>query len=912
MATKKTDIEFTIDGQTVRTTEGKTVLQAALSANVHVPHLCYMPGVEPHAACRLCVVKIEGMRGLPTACTTLAAGGMAVESDTDELNAIRRDTVELLIADHPTDCLTCSSNQQCMLQRIAAELGVTETRMRREARPPEIDDSNPFYTMDHAKCVLCGRCVSACHKIRGVGAIDFAHRGYDTQVRPADGLIIDSTCESCGECIAACPVGALSPKGEAMPPSRRVTTTCPYCGCGCGLVLGIRQNHIANVVGEVRNPASHGRLCVKGRFGLDFVSAADRLTTPLIKRNGKLEPATWDEALDLVASKLQEIKSKHGPDAIAGLSSAKCTNEENYIFQKFMRAAIGTNNVDHCARLCHASTVAGLARAFGSGAMTNSMDELEFADCILVTGSNTTEAHPIIGLRIKDAVAKHGARLIVADPRRIDLVRFATLHIRQRCGTDVMLFNAMMSVIIGEGLEDKDFIASRTEGFEEAWPAIEPCTPEAAAIVTGVPADAIREAARLFASAERGSIIYSMGITQHTTGTDNVLALANLAMLTGNIGRESTGVNPLRGQNNVQGACDLAALPNVFPGYQKVGEAELRAKFEKAWGVPLSGETGLTVVEMVHAAEERRVRAMVIMGENPALSDPNANRARKALDTLDFLVVQDIFLTETAEFADVVLPGVCFAEKDGTFTNTERRVQLVRRALEPPGETRQDWEILCDVATRLGCPMTYESPADIMDEIASVTPIYGGISHARLRKVSLQWPCKDAGHPGTPYLHKGTFSRGLGKFHATPFREPAELPDKKYPLIFSTGRLLFQFHTGTLSRRTSGLDEIAPPGNIEMNPADAARLGIEHAEPVRVASRRGEIEARAFVTPRVREGMVFMPFHYHESPANVLTNDALDPVAMIPELKVCAVKVEKLKAAPRRTRRTKQRTGARA
>jgi len=906
------NVTITIDGQRVRTAEGNTILQAALDADIYIPNLCYQPGLEPYGACRLCLVLVDGMPGMQPACMTKAVDGAVVHSDVPEVNDVRRTIVELLIADHPTDCLTCSSNQRCELQKIAADLGIAETRLRREPKPPDIDDSNPFFTVDLAKCVLCGRCVRVCHSVRGVGAIDFTGRGYDTKVRPADGLMADSVCESCGECVAACPVGALALKGEILPPSREVTTTCPYCGCGCGMTLGIRRNRIVRVTGEQDNPASHGQLCVKGRFGLDFVNSPDRLKTPLVKRNGKFEEATWDEALNLVAGRLDEIKSKHGPDAVAGLSSAKCTNEENYIFQKFMRAAVGTNNVDHCARLCHASTVAGLARAFGSGAMTNSIDELEHADCILVIGSNTTEAHPIIGLRIKAAVERHGATLIVADPRRIDLCRFAALHLRQRCGTDVMLINAMMNAIVSEGLEDKEFIASRTEGFEEAWPAIEPCTPEAAAMVAGVAAEDIRRAARLFARAERASIVYSMGITQHTTGTDNVLALANLAMLTGNVGRESTGVNPLRGQNNVQGACDLAALPNVLPGYQKVDDPALRANFEKDWGVSLPAEPGLTVVEMMHAAERGDVRAIYIMGENPALSDPNVNRARKALAKLDLLVVQDIFLTETAEYADVVLPGVCFAEKDGTFTNTERRVQLVRRAVDPPGEARQDWEIICDVAARMGYTMKYRSPAEIQDEVARLTPIYGGISYKRLKKQTLQWPCPSPDHPGTPYLHKGKFSRGLGKFHATPFREAAELPDRKYPLILSTGRVLYHFHTGTLSRQSDGLEQICPPGNIEINPADAARMRIRNGEPVRVTSRRGEIEARAFTTPRVREGMVFMPFHFRESPANVLTNDALDAIAKIPEFKVCAVKVQKITKSGRRKRRTKTRTRARA
>ncbi|MCK5558201.1 MAG: formate dehydrogenase subunit alpha, partial [Candidatus Hydrogenedentes bacterium] len=564
------------------------------------------------------------------------------------------------------------------------------------------------------------------------------------------------------------------------------------------------------------------------------------------------------------------------------------TNEENYLFQKFVRVVFGTNNVDHCARLCHASTVAGLARAFGSGAMTNSIDEIERADAILVTGSNTTEAHPIIALRIKAAVMKHGAKLIVADPRRIDLVRFAEVHIRQRPGTDVALFNAMMNVIISEGLHDEDFIRERTEGFDDARAIIEEYTPAVAEEITGVPADDIRRAARIYAGAERASIIYSMGITQHTTGTDNVLTLANLAMLTGNVGKESTGVNPLRGQNNVQGACDLGALPNVFPGYQAVNDEALREKFQKAWNVSLPGEPGLTVVEMMHAAERGELKALYIMGENPALSDPNLNRTRKALEKLDLLVVQDIFLTETAQYADVVLPAASFAEKDGTYTNTERRIQRVRKTLDPPGEARQDWEILCDVATRMGYPMKYSDPGEIMDEIASVTPIYGGISYDRLEGFGLQWPCPDKSHPGTSYLHKGEFKRGKGKFHATPYRDPAELPDDEYPLILTTGRFLYHFHTGTLSRRSEGLEQICPGGTVEISPEDAASQGIDDGDLVNVASRRGEVLVKAVVTERSPKGTAFMAFHFREAAANLLTNDALDPIAKIPEFKVCA------------------------
>ncbi len=527
--------------------------------------------------------------------------------------------------------------------------------------------------------------------------------------------------------------------------------------------------------------------------------------------------------------------------------------------------------------------------------MTNSIDELEHADCIFVIGSNTTEAHPIIALRIKAAVNRHRAKLIVADPRRIDLVRFAGLHMRQRSGTDTALLNAMMNVIIGEGLADEEFIRERTEGYDEFADCVREMTPERAEGITGVAADDIRAAARTYAKADRASIVYSMGITQHVTGTDNVLALANLAMLTGNVGRASTGVNPLRGQNNVQGACDLGGLPNVYTGYQPVNDPEVKAKFEKAWGVELSGDPGLTVVEMMNAADEGSLKALYIMGENPMISDPNVNHVREALGKLDFLCVQDIFLTETAQLADVVLPAASFAEKDGTFTNTERRVQRVRKAFEPPGQAREDRVILCDLAARLGYEMSYADASAIMDEIAAVTPIYGGISFERLERESLAWPCPDKDHPGTRFLHEGRFKRGKGKFHPTPFKPAAELPDDDYPYMLTTGRILYHFHTGTLSRRTAGLEEIAPPVPFEINPEDARREGIEDGDRVELETRRGSVTATAAVTERAPAGTIFMPFHYHEAPANVLTNDALDPIAKIPELKVCAVRLKNVK-----------------
>jgi len=894
------DITLTIDGSEVRAQEGDNVLDAARAADIYIPSLCYDEDLQAHGACRLCMVEVKGEDDLQAACTTEARDGMVVWTDTARVNRVRRVNCELLIADHPDDCLSCASNQRCELQDIAAYLGIDEERLPSTFTEREVDDSDPFFVHDPNLCVMCGRCVRACHEVRGVGAIQFVNRGAESEIGTFDDEPIRETvCESCAECIERCPTGALQAKGESVPPREEVDTICPYCGCACGVTLGVRGGDIVRVRGDEDHPITRGSLCVKGRFGLDFVNHEDRLTKPLIRRGGELQEASWDEALDLCAEKFGQIKKEYGSGALAGLSSAKCTNEENYLFQKFMRTACGTNNVDHCARLCHSSTVAGLAAAFGSGAMTNTIDGLRDADCIFVTGSNTTEAHPIIALRIKDAVMNQDADLVVADPRKIDLTRFADLHVQQRCGTDVALFNAMMHVILEEGLQDEEYIRDRTENVDALRECVADYTPERAEAITGVPADDIRRAARTYAAADRASIVYSMGITQHTTGTDNVLALANLAMLTGNVGRASTGVNPLRGQNNVQGACDLGALSNVYPGYQKVEDPESREKFEQAWGCELDPNEGLTVVEIMNAAAGGDVRGLYVMGENPMLSDPNVNHVGEALEEVDFLVVQDLFLSETAEYADVVLPAASFAEKEGTYTSTERRVQPLTKAIEPPGEARPDWEIICDLSRRMGYEMSYDSTAEILDEIAELTPIYGGITADRLGGGGLQWPCPDSEHPGTPFLHEGEFSRGLGRFHATPFREADELPDDDYPLLLTTGRLLQHWHTGTMSRRTEGLEELAPAAPVEISPQDAEQMGIEDGEQVTVSSRRGTVTARAEVTDKSPPGTVFMPFHFHEGAANRLTNDALDPQAKIPEYKVCAVKVEKQEAEAR-------------
>ncbi len=885
--------------------KGLTVLEAAQRAEVYVPTLCYDPGLIPYGACRLCIVQIEGMRGFPTSCTTPVQDGMVVQTETDEIQRVRRIVVEMAIADHPYECLVCEKSEICDLLKVARYVGVDKdmmTRLRRAPLGKPIDTSNPAFDYDPNKCILCGKCVRVCHEIVGLRAIDFAFRGYDTRISPFGGKpLIQSVCQSCGECVERCPTGALISK-HILAPEKEIETICPYCGVGCSIYLGVRAEKIVRVRGNERSPVNHGGLCVKGRYGLDFVNHPDRLTHPLIRReevpkdvsqndmSQVFREADWEEALDRVAQGISSTIDRYGPGAIGVLSSAKCTNEDNYVIQKFARAVLGTNNVDHCARLCHASTVAAALAAFGDGAMSNSISDIDHAEVLFVIGSNTTECHPIIGRKIKRAVRLNGAKLIVADPRTIELSEMAEVHLNHLPGTDVALLNGMMQAIVKKGLYDKGFVKERCEEFNLFLESLDPYTLEVVEGITGVSREKIHQAAMLFGQAKSAMVLYGMGITQHTTGTDNVKAIANLLMLTGNLGRRGTGFSPLRGQNNVQGACDMGALPNVYPGYQRVDNPEVQVKFQEAWSRDLDPRPGFTLVDMFQEADKGVLKALYVVGENPMLSEPDLQHAREALAKLDFLVVQDIFPTETALLADVVLPAASFAEKDGTFTNTERRVQRVRKAIESPGEAKADWKIISEVASRLGYDMGYKSSNEITEEISRLTPIYGGISQDRLENGGLQWPCWDLGHPGTQTLHEGRFTRGRGKFHVVHDSPPAELPSSAYPILLTTGRILEHWHTGSMSHRSHVLEALAPESRVEINLEDAAQLGIEDGDIISLSSRRGKVRTKVKSSKRIKPGTAFMSFHWRDAPANLLTNPAVDPLAKIPEYKVSSVK----------------------
>lgn len=821
-------------------------------------------------------------------------------------------------------CLECAcqANTDCKLRDYATDYGIdTSTLNTENARRFSVDKSSPFIQFDANRCISCGKCVDICQQQSGHCAITFAKDSYQALPRETNQIndrraprvgfsasMADSDCVQCGNCVQVCPTGALVDARDKQQGDKTnfktASTICTYCGVGCRLDLKIdpHSNRIRHIEGNRDSVVNQGMLCVKGRFGFDFIHSEKRLTTPLIRKNGELTPSSWQEAIDYVAQNLSKIKQQHGNNALACLASAKATNEDNFVLQKFVRSVLGTNNIDHCARLCHSSTVTALRQSIGSGAMTNDIPSIKDSEVIFILGSDTTSAHPIIASKIQQAVALHGARLVVADPKRVGIADSAELYIAHRPGTDVMLLNAIMAEIIRHDWQDKDYIAKRTEGIEALYAEL--ANPdyslENAALITGVKAEDIAHLARIIGTAKKTAIYYAMGITQHTTGHDNVTSISNLQLLCGNIGVSGAGINPLRGQSNVQGACDMGALPNYFTGYQQVTDPHTRMRFETHWQTPLSAEIGVSATHMMHDISKGKIKALYVMGENPVLSDPDQAHVLKALHQIDFLVVQDIFLTETAELADVVLPAAAFVEKRGHFTNTERRVQRLEQALQPPGEALADWKIVQTIANAMGANWNYSNEESIWAEINELTPQYRGIRWDRLTASAdgmisqgIQWPCPDESHPGTPIMHREQFTRGLGLFTPVSYRLPAEMPCSEYPLTLSTGRLLEQFHTGTLTRKTPGLDLLGAP-RVMISVYDAEQLGIHNGDKIRLTTRRGEIEIDAFVTKRAQVGVLFLPFHFAEAAANKLTINALDPVSYIPEYKVCAVKAEKV------------------
>ncbi|MCE9526935.1 MAG: formate dehydrogenase subunit alpha [Planctomycetales bacterium] len=914
---------LTINDRPVEVSDGLTVLQAARANDITIPTLCDYRALSPSGNCRLCLVEIEGSHAPVASCTALAAGSMRIRTETPALIEMRRLVLEMLLHRYvetgdPTDATRPSE-----LLKWCEHYGVSLPNPPPAPRFVPDSDPNPFVRVDLNKCILCTRCVRACDEIQGRFVWGVAYRGDETRlVAGADSTMLDARCESCGACVEVCPTGALDDRMSygLGRPDKVVTTTCTYCGVGCQFDLNVKDNKIMRVTSNPESPVNGISLCVKGRYGYDFVHHPDRLSRPKVRRyllegngerdkksgRGKWVEVDWDTALDISAQKLCQARATCGPDSIGVLASAKCLNEDNYLMNKFARQVIGTNGTDHCARLCHSSTVAALGTAFGSGAMSNSMDDIAAcAQAIFIIGSNTTEQHPVFGSKIRQAVLRRGAKLVVADPRKIDITEFATLHLRHRPGTDVALLNGLMHIMMANGWQDQAFIEKRTEGFELFQAAVMQYPPHQAAAITGVPVEQLHAAAEILATSKPMAAIWAMGITQHIVGVCNVLALANLQMLLGNIGVPGGGVNPLRGQNNVQGACDMGCLPDVYPGYQPVANKQVREKFEAAWGVSLPDKPGRAVTEMIPGILEGKTRALYILGEDPATSDPDSNHARRCLAECDFIVLQDIFSTETSNFADVLLPGVSFAEKTGTYTNTERRVQMCRRAIQPSGEAREDWRIIVELARRImklgerqpqggtHSGWDYGSTADIMCEINALTPIYAGVTHERLeRGEQLQWPVTGFDHPGTPILHTQEFTRGKGLFAPTHHVPPAELPDDAYPMLLNTGRVLYHWHGGALSRHAEGLMAIYSEPLIEVNPVDAERIGLIPDSHVRVTSRRGSIESKAWITDRVPPGMVYANFHFPAAGANDLTTGALDPIAKIPEYKICAVKIE--------------------
>ena len=893
-------VNLTIDECQVTVPKGQTILEAALDIGVDIPRLCHDPRLKPVGACRLCIVEIEGEHGMHTACTREVEEGMTISTETDEIAGMRKSVLELILADHRVTCPTCDKNGDCALMDYSYRYQADQFAFgayKPGPIEPNFATGNKAISFDPQLCITCGRCIRICDEVVMASALTFKSRAAGAEVTtPFDVPLNETSCVLCGLCISTCPTGAMYDQAALgrgqIKDLEKVRTVCPYCGVGCVMDLNVNPetNRIVRVTSPIGSVPNDGNLCVKGKFGFEYVHSGDRLTTPLIKEDGEFRTASWDEALELAGRRLREIRDEHGPASVAFLSSSRCTNEENYLMQKVARTAGATNNVDQCATTCHAPTVAGLSMSFGSGAMTNSIGEIKDVDTLFIIGSNPTEAHPIIGLEMKKAL-KRGAKMVVCDPRKTWVAGRADVHIQHKPGTDNMLINAMMRHILDSELHDAEFVQSRCENFDAFVENLEGVSVEEAAEVCDVPAELIRQAAEFYANGDPSSIFYTLGITEHTSGTENVQNLANLAMLCGQIGKPSSGVNPLRGQNNVQGGCDMGAMPGDFPGYQKVENEAVRIKFADAWGVEIPTNKGGVVTDFIEQAGEGVLRGFYVFGEDPVLSEPNQAKVIANLENLDFLVCQEIFMSETAKLADVVLPASSFAEKDGTFTNTERRVQRVRKAVNPPGEAKPDWEIICLMSTAMGHPMSYADAGQIFDEMASLTPSYGGMSFDRIDEVGLQWPCPTPEHQGTGFLHEGRFTRGLGVFHEISYREAAELPDDEYPYILSTGRTLYNYNIGNMTQKTGAIRQKQRENFVELNQLDAERLGVDDGDPMLVKTRRGELTVKARVGDRTRPGALWMPFHFVDQPTNRITNDAFDNVTRTAEYKVCAASI---------------------
>jgi formate dehydrogenase major subunit len=901
-------VTLDIDGIEVSVPEGTSLMRAAAEAGVEIPKLCATDSLEPFGSCRLCLVEVEGRRGYPASCTTLADNGMKVKTQTPKLADIRRGVMELYISDHPLDCLTCAANGDCELQDMAGAVGLREVRYGYDGEnhlKSAKDESNPYFTYDPSKCIVCNRCVRACEETQGTFALTIDGRGFESRVSP--GMMenfLDSECVSCGACVQACPTATLMEKSiiQHGQPEHSVITTCAYCGVGCSFKAEMKGNQVVNMVPNKDGHANHGHSCVKGRFAWGYATHKDRITTPMIrdKISDPWKEVSWEEAVAYAAKRFKEIQAKYGKDSVGGITSSRCTNEETYLVQKLVRAAFGNNNVDTCARVCHSPTGYGLKQTLGESAGTQTFDSVMEADVIMVIGANPTDGHPVFGSQMKRRL-REGAKLIVVDPRRIDLVKSphikADYHLKLRPGTNVAVANALAHVIVTEGLVNEAFVAERCEAKEfDAWREFVSRTensPEELEAASGVPAKLLREAARLYATGGNAAIYYGLGVTEHSQGSTMVLAIANLAMATGNIGREGVGVNPLRGQNNVQGSCDMGSFPHELPGYRHVSDNTARTLFESAWGVSLSNEPGLRIPNMFEAALEGSYMGLYVEGEDIAQSDPNTQHVTSALEAMECVVVQDLFLNETAKFAHVFFPGSSFLEKNGTFTNAERRISPVRKVM-PPLAGKEDWEVTQMLSNALGYPMNYSHPSEIMDEIARLTPTFHGVSYDKIEQMgSVQWPCNEEAPDGTPIMHVEHFVRGKGKFFVTRYIPTDEKVTPKFPLILTTGRILSHYNVGAQTRRTAN-SAWHPEDVLEIHPHDAEDRGIKDGDWVGIQSRAGETVLHAKITDRMQPGVVYTTFHHPFSGANVITTDNSDWATNCPEYKVTAVQVMKV------------------